>query len=153
MSDETLWERVDEPVLRWVATLPTVLEFALVELQIREPVEEVGSLDSRTVNESLRRLQSHYLIDGEEHQTTHHSTWSKLRLTALGLIVVGEWPDLDRVASAVSLRRLLLSAAEDAPDEAKTALRRAAGAVARVGDDVLRDVIADVAGSVGDELT
>jgi hypothetical protein len=152
MNGETLWERVDEPVLRWVATLPPVMEFALVQLEIREPVEEIDGLDSRTVNESLRRLQSHHLIDGEEHQTTHHSTWSKLRLTALGLIVLGEWPDLDRVASAVALRRLLLGAAEEAPDSEKAGLRRAAGAIARVSDDVLRDVITEVAGSAGEDL-
>src|SRR6266540_5509492 len=55
--------------------------------------------------------------------------WSKLRVRASGWIVLGEWPDLERVATAASLHRLLRALADDAPEEERGALVRAAGVV------------------------
>ena len=150
MADQTLWERVDEPILRWVASLDWPNQ---VELELREPgaFEGVAGLSSLDVQQSLTRLRSHGLIDGNEFAAMQNSTWSGLRVTAAGLIVLGEWPDLDRVASAASLHRLLRALSDDAPEADRTALRRAAGVVGRYGDEVLRGTAADLAGAAGTE--
>jgi hypothetical protein len=155
IGSQTLWDRVDEPILRWVAALgsvldPTAPQFVL-ELREPEPFPAVPGLTSRDVQESLRRLQSHGLIDGREATAMGNSTWSRLRVTAAGLIVMGEWPDLDRVATAASLHQLFRALSEDAPDADRTALRRAAGVVARYADEVLRGTAADVAGAAAEE--
>jgi hypothetical protein len=111
----------------------------------------VAGLSNLDVQQSLTRLRSHGLIDGNEFAAMQNSTWSSLRVTAAGLIVLGEWPDLDRVASAASLHRLLRALSDDAPETERTALRQAAGVVARYGDEVLRGTAADVAGAAGAE--
>jgi hypothetical protein len=154
VGTETLWDRVDEPILRWVASLGSVMgSDTRLDLELREPepFEAVPGLTSREVQESLLRLRSHRLIDGTESAAFGNSTWSRLRVTAAGLIVMGEWPDLDRVATAASLHQLLRALSEDAPEEDQNALRRAAGVVARTADDVLRGTAADVAGAMGEE--
>ena len=156
MAAGTLWDRVDEPVLRWVGSLGSAMGSGVpqfnLELREPEPFEAVPGLTSRDVQESLLRLRSHGLIDGLESAAFGNSTWSRLRVTASGLIVMGEWPDLDRVATAASLHRLLRALSEDAPEDDRKALRRAAGVVARTADNVLRGTAADVAGSVGEEV-
>ena len=107
----------------------------LLDLELRdpEPFEGIPGLTSRDVEESLLRLLSDGLIDGMESAAFGNSTWSRLRVTARGLIVMGEWPDLDRVATAASLHRLLRALSEDAPEDDQTALRRAAGVVGTNG--------------------
>jgi hypothetical protein len=153
MAGQTLWDRVDEPILRWVASLGSVDSPTQLELELREPepFEGVPGLTSRDVQQSLMRLRSHGLIDASEFAAMQSSTWTGLRVTAAGLIVLGEWPDLDRVASAASLHRLLRALSDDAPEAERTALRRAAGVVARYGDAVLHGTAADVAGAAGTE--
>jgi hypothetical protein len=151
----TKWHRVDEPILKWVASLGSVKgSDTQVHLELREPVpfEGVPGLTSQEVQESLLRLLSHGLIDGLESAAMGNSTWSRLRVTANGLIVLGEWPDLDRVATAASLHRLFRALSDHAPEDDQTALRRAAGVVARTADDVLRGTVADVAGSAGEDV-
>jgi hypothetical protein len=152
---ETLWDRVDEPMLRWVASLGSLMGStpAQVHLELGEPkpFDEVPGLTSRDAQRSLLRLRSHGLIDGTESAAMGNSTWSRLRVTASGLIVLGEWPDLSRVATAASLHRLLRALSEDAPEEERTALRRTAGSIARTADEVLRGTAADIAGAVGEE--
>jgi hypothetical protein len=150
-----LWDRVDEPILRWVASLGSVMGAGTrldLELREPEPFEGVPGLTSREVQESLLRLRSHGLIDGLESAAFGNSTWSRLRVTSAALVVMGEWPDLDRVATAASLHRLLRALSEDAPGDDQKALRRAAGVVARTGDEILRGTVADVAGSLGEEV-
>lgn len=150
---KTKWERVDEPVLRWIATLPPSLGMKSYHLELREPepFAELPGLSSRDVHESLLRLRSHRLIDGRESGAMRNSTWSMLRPTASGLIVLGEWPDLDRVATAASLHRLLRALGEEAPDEERGALVQAAGVVSRTADAVLRGTATDIAGTIGRE--
>jgi hypothetical protein len=136
MSGQTLWDRVDGPILGWVASLGSVLQSDnRVDLELREPerFEPVPSLTSRDVQQSLRRLDSYGLIEAIESAAFGNSSWSRLRVTARGLIVLGEWPDLDRVANAASLHRL------------------AAGVVARYSDEVLRGTAADLAGAAGEK--
>lgn len=155
MAAGTLWDRVDEPLLRWVASLGSVMGSAPTQVQLElrepEPFEEVPGLTSRDVQRSLLRLRSHALIDGTESAAMGNSTWSRLRVTAAGLIVLGEWPDLGRVATAASLHRLLRALSEDAPEEERAALRRTAGSIARTADEVLRGTAADIAGAMGEE--
>jgi hypothetical protein len=151
----TLWDRVDEPVLRWVASLPPTLapDRSLLELEIRdpEPFEPNPNLNSAEVHESLKRLVSHGLVDGKATDFMQSTTWSRLRVTAFGLIVLGEWPDLDRVATAAALHRLLRALADNAPEEDRSALRRAAGVIGRTGDEIVRGTAADIAGTLGRE--
>jgi hypothetical protein len=155
IGSQTLWDRVDEPILRWVAALSSALDPTatplVLELSEPESFPDVPSLTSRDVQESLRRLQAHGLIDGQEAAAIGNSTWSSLRVTAAGLIVLGEWPDLDRAASAASLYRLLRDLSDGALDVDRSALRRAAGVVAKYGDEVLRGTVADVAGAAAEE--
>jgi hypothetical protein len=151
----TLWERVDERVLRWVFSLAPTLEHMLYTLQEREPIpdDDIPGLDSREINESLHRLASHGLIDGKPQSTSHDTSWSHLRITAQGLRVLGEWPDLDLVASAATFHHVLRKLAEDAPDEEKSALVRAAGSVGRTADAVVQGTVTNIAGSLGKEAT
>jgi hypothetical protein len=127
------------------------MELHELELREPEPFEALPALTSQDVHEALLRLQSHGLIDGRESKAMQSSTWSLLRVTAGGLIVLGEWPDLDRVATAAALHRLLRALAEGAPEEERSALVRAAGVVSRTADDVIRGTATDVAGSIGQE--
>jgi hypothetical protein len=128
------------------------MELHQFSLREREPFEAIPGLDSHDVNESLLRLFSHGLIDGEEHRSMGFTTWAKLRVTASGWIVRGEWPDLDRVATAASMHRLLRALSDKAPDEERGALRRSAGVVARTGDDVIRGTAIDIAATIGREI-
>jgi hypothetical protein len=150
VAEPTLWDRVDERVLRWVATLPPSLamEIHLFEVARPEPFEPIPGLTSRDVHASLRRLVSAGLVDGSEGPPLQSVDWSKLRVTASGWIVLGEWPDLDRVATATSLHRLLRALAEDAPEEERSALVRAAGVVSRTADEIVRGAAADIAGTI-----
>jgi hypothetical protein len=155
MGSQTLWNRVDEPILGWVASLGSGLGSRATQVNLElepQPFAPVPGLTSQDAHESLLRLRSYGLIDGREAAAFGNSTWSSLRVTARGLIVLGEWPDLDRVATAASLHQLLRALSEDAPEPDQTALRRAAGVVGRTVDDVLRGTAADVAAAAGEEL-
>ena len=63
----TLWEEVDERVLRWVFALPPMWgREKLLDLPIKhpQPVDGLDGIDSRTLAESLRRLHGFGLVDG-----------------------------------------------------------------------------------------
>lgn len=154
MGEATLWERVDEPVLRWVATLPSSLamEIRAFGVATPEPFDPIPGLNSRDVHQSLQRLRSHRLVDGIEGPAVQSVTWTKLRVAAFGWIVLGEWPDLDRVATAASVHGLLRALADDAPEQVRSALVRAAGVVSRTADEVVRGTAANVAGTVGGDV-
>jgi hypothetical protein len=149
----TLWDRVDELVLRWVASLPPSLAFEMWGLEERdpEPFEPIEGLRSDEVHQALERLASYGLIDGRASRSMRDTTWSQLRVTAPGWMVLGEWPDLDRVATAAGLHRLLTALADEAPEEDRTAVRRAAGVIGRTADEVVRGTAADLAKALGKE--
>lgn len=151
----TLWEDVDERVLRWVFSLPPSFEnMEIIDFPTREPVPfaPIKKLNSRTVTESLQRLHGFGFIDGQSGGTLGGlEHWHSLRVTYRGLIYLGEWPDLDLVASASTLHHVLQAVAEDAPEEEQKALKRAAGVLGRTADAVVRDTITSVAGSAGAE--
>lgn len=77
------------------------------------------------------------------------TSWHSLRVTAAGLIVLGEWPDLDRVTSAAGIHGLLNALADGAPEEARSALRRTAGTVSRTAVDVITRTVTALARDVG----
>jgi hypothetical protein len=152
-GEATLWERVDEPVLRWVFSLPPSLVAELENLEEREPVPfpHIPGLHSLEVNESLYRLVSFGLVDGLDARAMANTTWSLLRVTARGLVALGEWPDLDRVVSAASLTTFLRRLAEEAPEDHRGALERTAGVLSRTADDVLKSTATDLAKTIGKE--
>jgi len=144
----TTWTTVDERVLRWVlAQLPTLEQPSEIrDYPTREPqpFPEIEGLDTRQVSEALYRLKSHGLIDGGEDDMGRMVLWWRVRVTARGLQVLGEWPDLDCIASAVSIRNVLLELAGDAPAEEQKALKRAAGLLGRTSAEVVRDALAEL---------
>jgi hypothetical protein len=127
------------------------MEIRVFEIATPEPFEPIPGLTSRNVHESLQRLVSHGLVAGSEGPPMQSVDWSKLRVTAFGWIVLGEWPDLDRVATAASVERLLRALADEAPEIERSALRRAAGVLSRTADEVVRGTATDVAGTIGRE--
>jgi hypothetical protein len=143
MAAETLWDRVDEPVLRWVASLPPsrtqdqTFEFPTTEPQ---PFAPIDGLDTWEVADSLHRLHSHGLIGGGEHLTSGLVDWSQLRVTATGCIVLGEWPDVDRAATAVSVHGILRRLGEAAGPEDRGPLLRTAGYAGGLADGVIQDL-------------
>ncbi len=142
------WDAVDDLVLRWLFAQDSNPDWdgRLRDLVLRPTPEPQTAfdddLDARQVDEALTRLKGYGLLVGERHETTHYAYWSQLRLTADGLVVLGEWPDLDRVASAQGMVALLTELAEEATDtEDQRALRKAAGSIGRLGDAVVNSVL------------
>lgn len=149
-SPPTTWQRVDEPVLRWVASLPPSLTTGeILDLSHRAETSPVEGLEPLEVDRSLRRLLDGGFISGNGDAM---NLWWRLRLAPRGLVYLGEWPDIELVASAATLHRVLRTLAEDAPEDERDAVNRAAGVVARTVDGVLRDTLAEVAHGAGEEL-
>jgi hypothetical protein len=148
------WDEVDERVLRWLLDQDSNPgwdgRIKLVVYGQPQPFQNLnGEIDSRQADEALTRLHSHGLIAGVRTGTAMAAFWSGLRLAPRGLILLGEWPDLDRVASLEGLQAVfagLAKQAEDAGD--RTALRRTAGAIGRLGEGIVDSTIE----SLGEEL-
>ena len=149
------WDEIDERVLRWLLTQDSDPKWqGRTENLVFRPQEEPrpefdGALDSRQVDDALRRLHDHGLIDGTRGATTHYAYWSQLRVTANGLIILGHWPDLDRVASYQGLTTLVARLAEQTEDQSdKAALRQTAGAIGRLGEDVVESALESLGGEL-----
>ena len=149
---ETVWERVDERVLLWVATLPPA--FTNQEPYHFPPQPHafapIEGLNTREVGESIRRLVAAGFVSGVE-QDRHGEDWSELRLGPRGLVYLGEWPDVELVASALTFHRLLRAVAEAAPEAERDALTRAAGVLGRTADGVIRETLGEIAHEGGAE--
>lgn len=149
---DTVWERVDERVLTWVATLPPAfMSDEIVDFPTRppEPFEPIAGLNTQEVGEALLRLYDAGFVGGK----CDYDSWYELRLAPKGLIYLGEWPDLELAASALTLHHLLRAVAEQAPAEEQDAIVRAAGVIGRTMDGVLRDTLTDVAHAGGEAAT
>jgi hypothetical protein len=98
------------------------------------------------VAEALRRLQEHGLIvsNGPLSSNTYDE-WRRLRPSADGLRVLGEWPPAQGATVNVALSRILrmLADSDVVPAEDKTAARRAAGTIASTAGEVVMDVVTD----------
>ena len=151
----TTWETTDEPVLQWVFSLPPVIgrdrpNGGLYEFQKlqSEPCPDIGDHESRDVADALDRLYSHGLIAGNCDDLGRESLWWNLRVSALGLRLLGEWPDYDQLATATGIRSVLLHLAKQAPEEEAGVLKKAAGVVGRAGDDAVGELVAEAAKDV-----
>lgn len=98
------------------------------------------------VAQAIKRLQQHGLVAGVGPVATNaYERWERLRPTANGLRVLGEWPPAEDAAVNVALARVLRGLADtgDVDDEERTAARRAAGTLSQMGADVVMDVAKD----------
>jgi hypothetical protein len=152
------WIESDEPTLRWLreqgsSFLPETWIFRLGLRQSVEPAAEVPSLDSEQMDRALTRLYEHGLIDGRRQEAIGFASWSGLRVTARGMQVLGEWPDLDQLTSAVGMKMLLDELAKSAPDvEDQGALRRMVGVVGEIGEGVALNALNTAAGDLGGQV-
>ncbi|MDX6591757.1 MAG: hypothetical protein QOJ13_953 [Gaiellales bacterium] len=155
---QDLWSRVDEPILRWVAALPSTLagdaiRYTVADAEFDEDVPGVTGADAEA---SFTRLLGAGLVTASDRGGTmgpaRRDSLSNLRVTPAGLVLLGEWPDMERIATASGVHHLLRAVAEQAPDEQQTALRRAAGLVGRTMDGVVRDTLMQTAGAAGGDL-
>jgi DNA-binding PadR family transcriptional regulator len=150
----TTWTESDEPTLRWLRDQgPSFLpEPWSLELGLRrsvEPSEAVPGLDSAQMDQALTRLREHGLIDGQRNETIGYAFWSGLRITARGMQVLGEWPDLDHLTSAVGIKMLLDELAKSAVDaEDQGALRRMVGVIGEIGEGIALNTLNTAAGEV-----
>lgn len=152
------WTDSDEPVLRWLHSqgssfLPEPWQLQLGLRRSIEPSEEVPELDSEQMDRALTRLFEHGLIDGQRQETIGYAYWSSLRITARGMQLLGEWPDLDQLTSVVGIKMLLDELARSTADAGdQGALRRMVGAIGEVGEGVALSALNAAAGDLGGEL-
>lgn len=153
------WTDSDEPVLRWLRNqgssfLPEPWSLRLGLRDSVEPPDEVAGLDSERLDQALVRLLDHGLVDARRQETIGFASWTGLRVTARGMQVLGEWPDLDQLASAVGVKMLLNELAKSAPNEEQGSLRRMVGVIGDVGEGVamstLNAAAADLGGGLAD---
>lgn len=134
----TIWERVDLPVLRFVAALDYNVSW---RLDRGVPSEELPSLLGDEVDSALSRLLDHGLIAAHQRaETSGYFLWYRLRPTPDGLRVLGEWPPSAQADFGAALVHLLRDLAVTSDEEHAKPLRRAAGAVGRVAGNVVFDV-------------
>ncbi|HEV8452350.1 MAG TPA: hypothetical protein VGQ45_13030 [Gaiellales bacterium] len=156
---ESIWSRVDEPILRWVASsLPSQLrgyriDYPVTEADFDVSLPGISGLDAEA---SFTRLLGAGLIEASDRSGTmgpqRKDILADLRVTAEGLVLLGEWPDMERIATAAGIHHLLRAVADQAPEDQRTALRRAAGLVGRTVDGVVRDTLLETAGAAGGDL-
>lgn len=152
------WTERDKPVLRWLreqgsSFLPEPWNLRLGLRDWVEAPEEVPGLTSQQMDQALVRLLEHNLIDGRRQEAIGFASWSGLRLTAQGMQVLGEWPDLDQLTSAVGMKMLLNELAKSAADsEDQGALRRMVGIIGEVGEGIALSTLNTAAGDLGGEL-
>lgn len=98
----TTWDDIDEPVLRFVAAQGSSMPPSWVwRLELRPTIAstEVKGVDERQIDEAMLGLQSAGLVDVRQRvETIGYAVWTRPRVTALGSMVPGMWPDLDQVA-------------------------------------------------------
>jgi hypothetical protein len=69
----TIWDRVDEPVLSWVSSLPSVKgRWDFTMCPTPPPSGVIEGLDDRDMHEALMRLVSYELVYGQ-HAAAHRT--------------------------------------------------------------------------------
>jgi hypothetical protein len=151
MASDSTWERVDEPVLRFVWEAEYNAQY---RFDREGSTEEVPYLDGAELDDALRRLGQHGLIMWAERVETFGAyTYSRLRLAPDGLRVLGEWPPAERAQLGAAVVAILRNLAEDTDDPAEQKpLHRAAGTVAQLATNVAFDVAAGEARRLGGDL-
>jgi hypothetical protein len=101
---------------------------------------DLKGLDWKQIDASLRRLHGYGFIAGSPGPAGETGTiWSKLRIRAQGLQQLDEWPDLDRIASALGMEMMLDELARATSDAGKKSLlAKVAGFARRFGDRFIR---------------
>lgn len=154
----TVWTEIDEPVLRFVAaqesSMPPSWRW---RLQLRPEAvtsTEIDGLGERQIDEAMLRLQSAGLVDAAERsETIGYATWSRPRVTALGSMVLGVWPDLDRVDAVEALQVSLAALADKESDPQRAgALRHAAGLLGSLGTTIALKLVGSAAGEAAREI-
>lgn len=136
MADPQAWEELELPVLRWVH------EFFPEDTTLLSPSERFEHLPNLTgdeVDDALRRLQGHGLIEGKRQATSGPIYWTWLRPTGNGLRVLAEWPPAEEAALNEVLAEVLRRLADDLPEEEATAARRAGSAARRFSKQAVID--------------
>ena len=147
MTAETVWERVDLPVLRFVADLDYSLRW---RFDRGEATEELPELKGEELDAALRRLEEHGLIAaGGRSETIGYFSWWRLRPAPDGWRALGEWPPSSEADMGAALVHILRALAEDAGDEQAKPLRRAAGSVGKLAGNVVFDVAKAELGRAG----
>jgi len=151
VASDSTWERVDEPVLRFVWEAEYNAQY---RFDREGSTEEVPHLDGAELDDALRRLCEHGLITWAERVETFGAyTYSRLRLAPDGLRVLGEWPPAERAQLGAAIVAILRNLAEDTHDPAEQKpLHRAAGTVAQLATNVAFDVAAGEARRLGGDL-
>jgi hypothetical protein len=150
MSTPQTWEELELPVLRWVHENAWAQPGELKHLG-DEPSATFPGLTNRIVDEALRRLQEHGLIDGQRAEALV-VWWSNVRPTADGLRVLGEWPPVDAATVNVTLARVLRALAGDLDEPDATAARRAGSALSKMSGEVVLDIVKDRIQNLGEDL-
>jgi hypothetical protein len=133
------WDDVDFPVLRWVFEASRVEEAESGDLgHDSDELSVVAGVSKRDLHAGLSRLHDYGLVEGINDATFAFQFWVRLRPTAQGLRVLGEWPPASaaEMNDAVVLMLRELAEQSDDPDEQKV-YRRAAGAVGKFGASVV----------------
>jgi hypothetical protein len=148
-------DELDLPVLRWVHTAePNWGDLLQTDDLPRdgESCRLVPGLSVPQLDEALRTLHGLGLILGERHETSGLICWTRLRPTATGLRVLGEWPPHDAAALNDALARALRTISDDLPDDDRTALRRAASAVSKLPAGAVLDVAKEQLQNLGGDI-
>jgi hypothetical protein len=130
------WEELEAPVLRWA--LNHGGETGVLPYEGDEPFAPIPGLTKPQVADAIARLEEHGLIAGTSSATMGYQMWYRIRPTADGLRVLGEWPPAEAATMNVALSRILraLSGSEELSEPEQTAARRAAGTIASTSGDV-----------------
>ncbi len=105
-----------------------------------EASESFPHLTGAQVDDALRRLYGHGLIEGKPQETSGLFYWTWLRPTGDGLRVLGEWPPAEETALNDVLAEVLRRLADDLPEEDATATRRAGSSARKFSKQALMDL-------------
>jgi hypothetical protein len=149
-----VWHEIDERVLAWLAheAPPSMPRWSLT-LTKDEPSEEIPGLSNRQVDDSLKRLEEHDLVDHRGRGATFGGSvrYESPRLTGLGHRVLGVWPDLDSVSAVAAVQFALQTVAEDVEPESAPIVRRAIGVVGELSDAIISTVLGEEVAKLGGE--
>ena len=138
------WEELELPVLQWVFRHGDDGTGQLRH-HTEDRFEAIPHLTEPQVAEAIKRLAGHGLVSGEPSATNSYESWHRVRTTADGLRVLGEWPPAEPATVNIALARILraLADSDQLPETDQDAARRAAGTIASTAGEVVLDVVKD----------
>lgn len=147
---QTVWERVDLPVLKFVAELDYGLRW---QFSRGEPTEEIPALKGEELDAALSRLEGYGLIaaGSRSEKSAISSGRDFVRPQTAGGCSASGRPPARRTFLRV-LVEVLKGLAGSAPEAEAKALQRAAGSIGRLASGVVFDTAKGLAGEAGEEL-